>query len=92
MVEFTFEIICRKCPKCEFIELKLREAVRQLEYQYQREIHYELKLNEDLREIKKYSLNASQRPVVLVNGNVEFAGNIQTRFIRVKLDAMLKGY
>jgi len=92
MAVFNIEIICRRCSKCEFIELKLCEAIRQLEYKYQTKIDYELKLNEDLREMNKFALNASQRPVVLVNGNVEFAGRIQTRFIKTKLDSIIKGF
>ncbi|OGX19032.1 MAG: hypothetical protein A3K83_00555 [Omnitrophica WOR_2 bacterium RBG_13_44_8b] len=92
MAVFNIEIICRKCSKCEFIELKLREAIRQLEYKYQTKIDYELKINEDLREMNKFALSASQRPVVVVNGNVEFAGRIMTRFLKSKLDSILKGF
>jgi hypothetical protein len=92
MAVFKIEIICRKCSKCEFIELKLREAIKQLEYQYKINIPCEFKLNENIRDIDRYAINASQKPVVLINGNVEFAGRIQTRFIKFKLDYLLKGF
>jgi hypothetical protein len=88
----SIEIICRKCSKCEYIEAKLRESIRHLEYKYKIKIPCQIKLNENIREMEKYALNASQRPVVLINGNVEFAGRIHVRFMKAKMDSILKGY
>ncbi|MDD5730100.1 MAG: thioredoxin family protein [Candidatus Omnitrophica bacterium] len=88
----SIEIICLPCPKCEALERKIMEAIRGLEFQYKIKLTFDFKKCTNLREMAKYSLNASQTPVVLINGSVEFAGRIDGQAIRPKLDSIHKGY
>ncbi len=88
----SIEVICLPCPRCEFIIRKLNEAIRSLEYSYKIKIKYEFKHTKNIRNIEKYSVNASQTPVVLINGSVEFAGRIEAATIIPKLDSIHKGY
>lgn len=89
----TIEVVCQPCHKCEFIEKKILEALRSLEYEYKIKIPVEIKHSTNIKEIVgKFSLYASQTPVVLINGSVEFAGRIEAAAIRFKLDQIHKGY
>lgn len=88
----TIEIICRPCPKCEYIAEQIKFSMRVLEHENQIKIPYELKFNTDLKGLSKFALTSAQTPVVLVNGNVEFAGKIETRFIKPKLTSLQKDY
>jgi hypothetical protein len=82
----TIEIICIPCSKCERVKNNLMQAIKNIEVKYKTKIIYELKQTPNLQNITRYNLNPSQAPAVLVNGNPEFAGNIETINIQNKLD------
>ena len=84
----TIEIICTPCPKCEQLKPKIKEAIQAIEVQNRVKINYEFKLTADLREISNYSLNPSQLPAVIINGNLEFCGQIDARALRTKLGSI----
>ncbi len=86
------EVICLPCPRCEFIIKKIKEAIRGLEYEYKIPIKYEFVHTTNLKTMVRYSVNASQTPIVLVNDSVEFAGRIEATAIRPKLDSIHKGF
>ncbi|MFA6216652.1 MAG: thioredoxin family protein [Candidatus Omnitrophota bacterium] len=88
----TIEVICRPCPKCEFIEKKIREVIKSLEIQYKTKIFFEFKHTENLKAMQRYSLSPAQVPVVLINGNVELAGRIEAASIKTKMESILRGY
>ena len=88
----SVEIICLPCPKCEFVEKKIREAIKTIEIENKIKIPFEFKHTANLREISKYSLNPSQTPTVLINGSVEFAGKIEPLLVKKRLDLIHKGY
>ena len=81
----TIEIICTICPKCEQLKAKIKEAIVAIEIQNRVKITYALKLTTDLRGISNYSLNPSQLPAVIINGNLEFCGQIDASALRTKL-------
>jgi hypothetical protein len=43
-----------------------------------------------LRDIATYSLNPSQTPALIINGNVEMAGRIERLTLKSKLEALNK--
>jgi len=86
----SMELICAPCPKCMEVEQKLRDIVKSLEAIYRIKIPFEFIHTKNLLNISKYSLNASQTPVLLINGNVEFAGKLDWILIRKRLEAFHK--
>jgi hypothetical protein len=72
------------------MKTKVLEAVKNLELQNKKKIIYEFKHTPDLREIGKYSLSPSQVPAVIINGNLEFAGNVEMGIIKMKLQTVDK--
>lgn len=86
----SIEIICPPCKKCAGLESKIAEIVKSIGVIYKIDINYEFKHTINLREIQKYSLNASQTPVILVNNAVEFAGKIDIVLLRRKLENIHK--
>jgi len=84
----TIEIICMSCPKCEQLKAKIKEAVEAIEVKNRAKITYEFKLTTDLRRISNYSLNPSQLPAVIINGNLEFCGQIDASALRTKLGSI----
>lgn len=86
----TIEIICLPCPKCSPLREKITTLIKTMEMQNKVKIVYEFKTTPNLREIGKYSLSPSQAPVLLINGNVEFAGKIDMNALRLRLEAINK--
>jgi len=86
------EVICLPCHRCEFVINKIRNEIRSLEYEYKIKIKYEFIHNTNLKHMQRYSVNASQTPVVLINDSVEFAGRIEATSIRPKLEFIQKGF
>lgn len=84
----SIEIICRPCHKCEQLKNKIPELIKAIEIQNKTKIFYEFKHTPDLREISRYSLNPSQTPPVIINGNVELAGTIDTSVVKMKLESL----
>lgn len=86
----SIEIICIPCSQCEKLRKNIEEIIKGIELQNKTKIFYEFKHTPHLRDISKYSLNPSQAPAVIVNGNVEMAGNIERLALKRKLEAMHK--
>lgn len=86
----SIEVICLPCPKCQNLELKIRDMIKNIEAMLKRKIVYELKLTRTLKDITNYSLNPSQTPAVLINGEVEFAGKVDFILLRRKLEAEIR--
>ena len=51
-------------------------------------IVYDFKQTTHLREVAKYSVNASQAPIVLVNGKVEFTGQPMPAVMKNKIEGL----
>ncbi|MGE5280108.1 MAG: thioredoxin family protein [Deltaproteobacteria bacterium] len=86
----TVEIVCLPCQKCEAVRRAIMEAVKNLEIQNKIQIVYDFKHSTNLKDLAKYSVNAAQTPVVIINGQVEFAGLIETGMVRKKLEGIHK--
>jgi len=84
----SIEIICRPCFKCDQLKNKIPELIKAIEIQNKTKISYEFKHTPDLREISRYSLNPSQTPAIIINGNVELAGQIEPAVLKKKLESM----
>ena len=88
----TIEIICKPCPKCALLKEKIQNILSCLQQKYNVKIVYELKHNPDLRAAEMLGYPANQTPVVLIDGHVEFAGNVkEEHLIRMKLETALRG-
>jgi len=86
----SIEIICTPCPKCDQLKKKIIEIMKNMELQNKIKINYEFKHTTNLSEISKYSLNPSQLPAVIVNGNLEFSGQAEAMALRAKLESIHK--
>lgn len=86
----SIEVICLPCPKCETLEPKIRGVIKSIEAINKVKIPFEFKRTTSLRDISKYSLSPAQTPVILVNGNVEFAGRFDLILVRSRLESIHK--
>lgn len=84
----SIEIICLPCPKCDQAKEKITQTIKGIEIQNKVKIAYEFKHTPNLYEISKYALSPSQAPVVVINGNVEFAGKIDAAALKNKLESI----
>ena len=84
----TIEIICLPCPKCEKLNTNILQAIKAIELTFKIKIPYELKHTPHLRDISKYSVSPSQTPAVIINGKLEFAGNVEPALIQKKLESI----
>ena len=71
------EIIGVPCSKWQDLEYKIKQAVRQIEFQNKMKYNYEFKKTGDLREASKYSSGVLP-PLVVINGALEFSGKVPT--------------
>ena len=86
----SIEIICTPCPKCGQLKNRIIEIIKTMELQNKIKINYEFKHTINLAEISKFSLNASQLPAVIINGNLEFSGQAEAMALRAKLESIHK--
>lgn len=84
----TIEIICSPCPKCDRIKKMIDDAIKIMEMQNKVKIVYDFKHTTHLRDAVKYSVNASQAPIVLINGKVEITGQPLPAVLRSKIEAI----
>ncbi len=87
----SIEIICIPCKKCQGLENNIRNMIKSIESINRIKIIYDFKHTKDLKNITRYSLNPSQVPVIIINGQVEFAGRIDLINLRRKLDFIHRG-
>jgi hypothetical protein len=64
------------------------EAVKAIELQNKIKIVYDFKHTIHLRDVNRYSVNASQAPVVIINGKVELTGQPLPAVLKNKLEAI----
>ena len=84
----TIEIICVPCLKCDGLEQKIRGMVDNIGVLSKIKISYEFKHTKKLDTISQYALTPAQMPVILVNGQVEMAGRIDSMLLRKKLETL----
>ena len=84
----SVEVICMPCAKCQDVETKIKNAIKNIEFINHAKIIYEFKFTPQLRDLANYSLNPSQTPAILINGRVEFAGRLDWNLIGRRLDAV----
>jgi hypothetical protein len=84
----SIEVICIPCPKCTPLKPKIDEIIRGIEMRNKIKIIYEFKQTPNLAEISKYALNPSQTPAVIINGNVEIAGQVNMLILKNRLEAI----
>ena len=86
----SIEIICTPCHKCDNLKKMIIEIIKDMELQNRIKISYEFKHTTSLKEISRFSLNASQLPAVIINGNLEFSGQPGAMALRTKLNSLHK--
>ncbi len=86
----SVEVICLPCRKCENLERQIRQAVSTIGLKYKTVIQFEFKHTKTLDSIFRYSLNAAQTPVVLVNNIVECAGRVDPMLLSKRLESIHK--
>ena len=69
-MKLKIEILCQPCIKCENLLKRTQTAISMAQ------VHADAELSHitDLKLFGKYSVSISQTPVMIINGNVEFAG------------------
>ena len=86
----SIEIICIPCSKCEQIKNIIFQEIKNIELQNKIKMNYSFKHTVDLGDMAKYSVNASQTPIVVINGHVELAGPAAQQFVKNKLEQLHK--
>lgn len=81
----TIEIICIPCSRCASLIEMIGAAVRLVEKKYKTKIDYEFKFTKNLRGADKYSVNASKKPLLIINGHTEGAGNMKADAVNAKI-------
>jgi len=87
----TIEVICNPCIRCEKVIKNIQKLIKAMELQKGIKIPYEFKHTPHIRDISKYSLNASQTPAIIINGNAELAGHFEPTNIKTKLEQIFRG-
>jgi hypothetical protein len=86
----SIEVMCIPCPKCELAKKLIIDAIKLIEAQNKTKIVYGFKHTPNLLQISQYSVNASQAPIVIINGNVEFSGQATLEVVKKRLEAIHK--
>ena len=86
----SIEIMCIPCPKCELVKKIIADTIKVIESQNKVKIVYDLKHTTNLSQVSQYSINASQAPIVIINGNVEFSGKATQDVIKKRLENLHK--
>jgi hypothetical protein len=81
----TIEIICLPCDKCERTKRLILETIKSIELQSKMKLIYEFKHTPSLLGLHQYSINASQTPAVIINGNVELSGRFDAMALKNRL-------
>jgi hypothetical protein len=84
----TIEIMCVPCSKCELVTGFITNAIKAIEFKNKLKIAYEFKHTPNLMQATKYSVNPSQTPIVIINGEVAFAGQVTPDIVKKKLETI----
>ena len=85
----TIEIMCIPCAKCEAAKKIILKEIEQIELRNKIKLKYEFKHTPNFHEKDKYSVNTSQAPIVIINGQVELCGVMTPDIVAKKLHRML---
>lgn len=79
-MEIKIDILCPNCKKCETLKERLARAIKITQLQVT------VKHVNDFQEFSKYaiSVNVSQTPITVINGSVEFAGQLPFLEVLIK--------
>jgi glutaredoxin len=86
----TIEIVCNPCDKCERAKRLITETIKNIELENKTKILYEFKHTPTLQGITQYSINASQTPAIIINGNVELSGRFENVALKNRLLALTR--
>lgn len=86
----SIEIMCIPCAKCELVKRLITDAIKLIELQNKVKIVCAIKHTPNLIQAAQYSVNASQAPIVIINGNVALAGQVTYDVVKKKLEAIHK--
>lgn len=86
----SIEIMCIPCPKCTQAKRFIDDTIKALEFQNKTKITYDFKHTTNLLKASQYSVNASQAPIILINGNVELSGQLSLDVVKKKIEGMLR--
>jgi hypothetical protein len=84
----TVEVICMPCSKCEGLEKKIRGIITEISIQNKMKIAFEFKSTQNLKDIAQYSVNASQAPLIIINGQLEFSGRFDMILLKKRLTSI----
>ena len=86
------EILCPVCPKCNQVEQLIKRVIKILGAGTRVVEDVAISHVTDYRQFSKYSVNVAKTPILVINGNVEFAGCIpETELLKKKLSEVIKG-
>jgi hypothetical protein len=88
----TIELVCLPCIKCQNLPQRISSAIKNIELENRVTIRYEFKHTKTLEGVDRYSANASQTPLIIINGSLEFAGRIQDQLLQRRLSSIHKGF
>lgn len=84
------EILCPACPSCMKVERMIKRVMENLEIEMKLRPEVTITHINEYRQFSKYSINVSKTPIVVINGNVEFAGSVpDIDLLRKKLSAII---
>ncbi|MFC1699622.1 thioredoxin family protein [Candidatus Omnitrophota bacterium] len=86
----TIEIMCPPCGKCARVKSMIASIIKEIEMRNRIKITYSLIHTPHLKNVSNYAVNASQAPVVLINGAVEFTGQASLNLLKMKLEQIHK--
>jgi hypothetical protein len=81
----TIDVMCIPCPKCEEVKKFIAIGIQEIETQNKIKLVHVLNHIPHLKEASKYSVNAAQAPIVIINGQVQFAGKVDQNIVTAKL-------
>ena len=86
----TIEIMCIPCSKCAQLKSAISTIIKDIEQRNKIKITYSLIHTPHLRNVSNYAVNASQAPIVIINGSAEFTGVTSLGLLKTKLESIHK--
>ena len=85
----TVEILSRRGQSVDRLLDEIRQLIKTMELTHKVKITPEYTMSTDLTRMDKYSLNPSQLPAVIINGQVECTGSKSDRkILKIRLEAI----
>ena len=87
MAEIKIDILVKPNQNCDHLESKIALAAKMLN------IPVQIKQSSNFAAFSGYAINPSQTPIVIMNGNVEFAGQVpELDVLTRRLSEIQRGY